>query len=201
MFESLIYLPVAVPRLEFDPIQLCEWYDQNKTRGYEEYVKSIGYPWNVIWLRDLDKGLVERADTLSMFPNFYQCLQTLPHVTIRKMYILEQVIDVEPHRDISREDDPSLGPSTYRCMLLGQPKSLYYLRGAEVEPGESPLYPKFDIPGEWFVHNNHNSRHGAIKPPDGQRKLILCVWGVVDRDKHFELLARSHAVVPSRSLV
>lgn len=193
MFESLIFLPLDLPKLEFNREILLTWYDRNKTRGYEEYVKSIGYPWNVIWLRDLDKNLEWRDDLDQVFPNLQQVLAHLPHETIRKMYVLEQVIDVEPHRDVSREDDPELGPSTYRAMLINDySKTLYYLRGAETDPGESPLYPKFPEPGMWFVHNNFSSRHGAKMPPAGARKLILCVWGRVDKQKHIELVGRSY---------
>ncbi len=191
--KHLIFLPLEIPPLEFNRRSLETWYDANKTRGMEEYVAKIGYPWNVVWLRDEDKGIEWREDIETIFPNFYNCLSYLPHQIFRKVYILEQVIDVEPHRDVSREDDESLGPSTYRAMLINDdPETFYYLRGPNKDDDMTRHYPTFPRPGMWFVHNNYNSRHGARMPVLPNRKLIFCVWGNVERAPHEKLVEISY---------
>lgn len=197
MFDDIIFTPLALPELEFDRERLLAWYDERKQRGYEEYVAKINYPWNVVWLRDEDRGVEWHEDLHSLFPNWTYCLDRLPHSIFRKVYILEQVIDVAPHRDVSREEFVGLGPSTYRCMLINDhPETLYYLRGPNPPEGsleEEKLFPRFPRERMWFAHNNHNARHGAILPPEGKRKLLLCIWGNVFSKSHFALLEKSQA--------
>ncbi len=192
MYERLIYVPLDLAPLQFDRDELLTWYDAKKTRGMEEYVAAIGYPWNVVWLLEPDK----QPDLLdSPIRNMYQALAALPHKTIKRVYILEQLIEVPHHSDVSREDDPNLGPSTYRNMLINDaPNStFYYLRGNQskgtLEP--EPVYPKYPEDTKWFVHNNYTARHGSFMPPEGARKLILCIWGGVDPTLHTDLLQRS----------
>lgn len=196
--KELVYIPVDLPTLEFDRAKLEQWYDANKTRGIEQYVAAIGYPWNVVWLRDEDKGIDWRSDLEEVFPGFHENLKNLPHIILRKVYILEQVIDVEPHRDVSREDDPDLGPSTYRAMLINDnPDTLYYMK---VDGPSEKKFPRFPKPGMWFTHNNYNARHGAIMPKSPDRKLILCVWGNVRRTDHEDLIRRSYGLYKDYSI-
>lgn len=191
--QDLIFVPLDLPKIEFDRATLEQWYDSNKTRGMEEYVASIGYPWNVVWLRDEDRGLEWHVNIEEIFPNLMTTMALLPHMIFRKVYILEQVIDVAPHRDVSREDDLGLGPSTYRSMLINDdPETFYYYKGTEKGPTDTPIFPKFPEERMWFCHNNYTSRHGAFLPKPPNRKLIFCVWGHVQRKAHEDLIARSY---------
>jgi hypothetical protein len=193
MYERLIYVPLNLPPLDFDREEFLTWFDQKKARGMEEYVASIGYPWNVVWLLSPEHQPELLLDT--PIRNLLLALKALPHRTIRRVYLLEQLVEVPHHADISREDDPSLGPSTYRNMMINDaPEStFYYLRGnrseGTVEP--EPIFPRLPEGTRWFAHNNYKSRHGSFMPPEGARKVIFCVWGEVDPLQHNVLLQQS----------
>ena len=142
MYERIIFVPLDLPPLIFDREELLQWFDAKKSRGMEEYVASIGYPWNVVWLQDPEKQ-PELLD--SPIHNLGAVLGYLPHTEIKRVYLLEQVIEVPHHSDVSREDDPNLGPSTYRNMLINDaPEStFYYLKGNKSKGTleETPLFP------------------------------------------------------------
>lgn len=192
MYENLIFVPLDLPPLDFDRTELLEWFDSRKTRGMEEYVKKIGYPWNVVWLLSPEY----QPELLgSPIRNLDMALQGLPHKTFQRIYLLEQLIEVPHHRDVSREDRVELGPSTYRNMLINDAldSTFYYRRGTEYRGNleETPIFPRFPPDTRWFVHNNYNSHHGSFMPPEGARKLILCFWGQVDSLNHLALIEQS----------
>ena len=194
MFDDFIFVPLDLPQIEFDRSEFLDWFDARKTRGMEEYVRKIGYPWNVVWLKSPEHQ-PELLD--SPLRNLPECLGELPHIEIKRLYLLEQLIEVPHHRDVSREDRVDLGPSTYRNMLINDAldSSFYYLRGTDYRQNleSTPIHPKFPDDTRWFAHNNFTSHHGSFMPRPEQRKVLLCVWGTVDPDAHFNLLGRSRA--------
>lgn len=198
MYEDIIFVPLDLPPLEFDRNELLGWFDARKARGMEEYVKKIGYPWNVVWLKSPEHQpeLLE-----SPIRNLSSALSLLPHIEIKRIYLLEQLIEVPHHRDVSREDRVELGPSTYRNMLINDAldSTFYYHRGTEWRGNldtSSPIFPKFPPDTTWFAHNNFNSQHGSFMPPEGARKVILCFWGVVDSLSHLALIEKSRQKYP-----
>lgn len=183
-------VPVDLPELRFYRESLLMWHDDRKVRVDEKYTAEIDNPWWVSFIRDTDRGI--DYDRTCPIWNLKDVLRFLPHTTMKRIYLLEQIIDVQPHRDVSREDRPELGPSTYRNLIIDDTNgnSFYYLRGTRARQNRSDekVFAKLPSSTRWFVHNNYSAEHGAILPPDGARKLMLCFWGTVDVDFHTHLV-------------
>jgi hypothetical protein len=197
MYENLIFVPLDLPPLGFDRTEFLEWFDARKQRGMEEYVRKIGYPWNVVWLLspEYQPELLE-----SPLRNLPELLKQLPHRLIQRIYLLEQLIEVPHHRDVSREEQVELGPSTYRNMLINDAidSTFYYLRGTEYRKNldPTPIFPKFPPDTRWFAHNNYASHHGSFMPPESVRKVLLCIWGQVEPLSHLALIEQSRQKYP-----
>src|SRR5690606_2122421 len=129
------------------------------------------------------------------FPELLRLIEGFPFQHIERVYILEPLKEVIPHQDISREEDPSLGPSTFRFPLINDsPESTFYLLRGSKKAGtldSQEIYPVLPDATQWFGMNNYLASHGSHLPKGDSRKLMLCIWGKVKREPWLELLSRS----------
>ena len=192
MYENYFFIPLDIPKLEFDRDKLLEFYDENKYRLTDPVCEPLGNPWNILWLWDRGE-IIFNEKVEKLFHNLYFVFGQLPHYYINNVALLEQVSEVKAHCDVSKEIDVTLGPSSYRCMLINdEPKKTFYFKRGVRWDGtlqNEEIYPTLPKETNFFAINNHNAMHGSHMPT--QRKIILTVWGKVRELKHRNLLARS----------
>jgi hypothetical protein len=195
MFEDYIFVPLDVPKLEFDRNRLLNFYDSKKVRITEGLAAPLNFPWNIVFL--WERGATTWNEyALDYFPNLLEVFDQLPHLSIDNVALLEQLMEVKVHCDVSKEPYPDLGPASYRCMLINdEPSNTFYFRKGvrwEDNLGDSFMFPYWPETSNFFAMNNYNSMHGSfmLRRPES-RKIMLTVWGRVDREKHFKLIARS----------
>lgn len=192
MYKDYFFVPLDVPKLEFDRNELLEFYDTNKVHLIDPVSEPLGNPWNIVWL--WDRGEIIFNDKVSrLFPNLFEVFGVLPHNYINNIALLEQVAEVKPHCDVSKEIDVELGPSSYRCMLVNDEptKTFYFKRGVRWEGTlqDKEIYPTLPKDTNFFAINNYNAMHGSHMPT--QRKIMLTIWGQVSPMRHYTLLQRS----------
>lgn len=195
-----VFVPIDVPKIDFDRTELCAWFDSKKAEVDKErydFIKPIDFPWNVVqirpdWLKpkaDEIPGSGWEPEFIERFPNFKEVIENLPFDKIIRVYILEQFKEVLPHKDVSKEKDPLLGPSTFRCpIVFDEPGSTFYFI-KDSDPA-AEIYPSFpDNHPYWFCMNNYTAKHGSHPPSLGKRKLMLCIWGEVNVTKFVNFIS------------
>lgn len=192
MYENYYFIPLDIPRLEFDRERLLDFYDEKKIRLIDPVSEPLGNPWNIVWLWDRGDTIFQK-EISALFVNLYEVFNHLPHKYINNIALIEQVLEVKAHSDVSKETDTTLGPSSYRCMLINdEPNKTFYFREGIRWEGtlqDKEIYPTMPKTTNFFAINNYNAMHGSHMPT--KRKILLTVWGKVDQSKHYDLLQRS----------
>ena len=200
--KEYIFTPLELPTIKFNRSDLLSWFDLKKAAVDDdryEFVKQIETPWHVVQIRpdwltpntDEIPGSGWDPDFVERFPHFKTIIETLPFDKIIRVYILEQHKEVRPHRDVSKEKDDTLGPSTFRCpIVFDEPKSTFYFL-KDSDPS-TEIYPSFpDDHNHWFCMNNYNAKHGSHMPTNNNRKLMLCIWGEVNKDRFIKFITQN----------
>jgi len=197
-FTDYIFTPLDIPKFNFDKDHLLDFFEQNKSVPNYDYLQKIENPWFVYEARRKEFASIPEEINGSgwdpsfkeTFPQIVKTIEGLPFQYIERVYFLQQKIEVQAHRDVSREKDESLGPSTFRCPIINeQPESTFYLSPLSNE--EFKFFPKMPLETQWFGMNNYNAKHGSFLPTGDAKKLMLCVWGQVEPQAWFSLLERS----------
>lgn len=195
MFKNYYFIPLDVPILEYNRDKILLFFDKNKHRMIDPISEPLNNPWNILWLWKRNAVIFE--DFVSeLFPNIFNVIGSLPHDYINNIALLEQVIDVKPHCDVSKEIDVELGPSSYRCMLINdEPEHTFYFREGvrwQNTLQDTEIYPKLPKSTNCFAINNYITMHGSHMPISSKsRKIMLTIWGNVHPMKHYNLLNRS----------
>lgn len=188
--DRYVFVPLALPPVSFDRDELCTWYDSNKhilgTVG-DDTRKGLHYPW---YCANIKSGPAWNQSFIGRFPQFQPVLAQLPFLYCR-IGILEQRMEVVPHKDESRDPDSWLGPTSVRCpIIFDEPeRTFYFIKDDETNREIVPTFPPAQ--GRWFAMNNYNAKHGSHMTSPGCRKLMLCFWGKVDPAPFTELLKQS----------
>ncbi|MFA5489571.1 MAG: hypothetical protein WC284_10175 [Candidimonas sp.] len=195
--SDIVYTPLDLPKLIVDRDVICNYYDERKTVADNDFLEKVNYPWWVVhirpdWIKPKKNeihGSGWDEDFRTLFPNVVDVVESLPFSFINRVYLLEQLKEVPPHKDISKETDPTLGPSTFRCPIVHEDpeNTFYFIRDGHDEE----LYPRLPDETNWFSMSNYTAKHGSHIPSQGKRKLMMCVWGKVDVEKYKNLINRS----------
>lgn len=198
-----LLVPLDIPKIQIDRRKLIDFFDTNKEIARNDFLKAIDFPWYILHLRI--QGETPKAGEIpgsrwsnsarNEFQELISLIETLPFQHIERVYILEQLKDVIPHQDVSREEDPSLGPSTFRFPLINDtPETTFYILRGSKKTGDlstEEIYPVLPPDTQWFGMNNYLASHGSHLPQGDSRKLMLCIWGKVQREQWLDLLSKS----------
>ena len=202
-----MFVPLAIPKFAFDREELLNFFETHKSLPNYSFLKEIDEPWFAYEARAQHfssksshvKGSGWDPEFCSAFPQIVDTVERLPFQGIDRVYFLQQRKEVRAHRDVSKEDDPLLGPSTFRCPIINdEPESTFYL--SPLDRPEETIFPQLPSETQWFGMNNYNARHGSLMPSPGAQKLMLCIWGRVNRKSWWQLLERSVETYPEHCL-
>ena len=186
--QKYIFVPLDLPVIKIDRERFCDYYDQNK---FPFATVSKDYDRHNNWFALYAKtGQSWNQELCEMFPDFLSVLQNLPFVNTT-ICILEQFNPVLPHKDSNRAWEGHLGPSSFRYpIIIDEPeRTFYFLKDDEPNVEIYPTWPPNH--SRWFSMNQHISLHGSHMPSSGKRKLMLCVWGFINKPAMVELISHS----------
>ena len=113
----------------------------------------------------------------------------MPFTDITYINFLEQKIHCQLHKDAATRPAKEDEPGTYKAFMVYDKPLMYFQKEKAVE---DKIYIKH--PNEltkWFVINNHDALHAADLPEPPDRKIIMSIFGKLDKEKHQEILKRS----------
>jgi hypothetical protein len=204
----ILYTPLDIPCSAPDVTKIVDWFQKNKYPDDE--LKHYAGDWHDYapvasrlditdwtdwkpgvfdWVNNRtynpDRGLFFNPSFEIEFPDLVESLKQLPFKQFGGILAVRQVADIENHFD---ENVPKEGiePLRYSIYLTDPIYNTFYMdyKGTKYNPTFNDQY-------RCFAFNNFEAEHGAT-PPIGE-KIILFITGVLDRDKHAELIYRSIA--------
>jgi len=120
------------------------------------------------------------------FPELIDLIHRLPFKEILGAVLNLHVNDLPPHRDEIINTD-IFGPERYNVLLTQHYNQESFFICKEVD--SEKIYPKITEEHPVYAFNNNLIYHGADKVLDG--RVILICGGILDPDKHSELINRS----------
>jgi len=199
-YSNINFVPLDLPYAYCDPVDIKKYMDYKGKRVEYDWTKQIDHPWNhvVVRLPSLSPEQGEkpgsgwRPDFKKRFPEVVRVVEMMPYDTIQYVYLLEQVIGVEPHIDYASKNPlEQYEPATYRISLLMEDlDAFYFCSNAECSTHNIPVFPKET--NSWVFSNKH-FKHGSVMPKLGKRKVLLAVGGMLNDIQHFDLLEKSVA--------
>lgn len=203
--KKLIYLPIDIDVEWPDEAVLVDWFHRHKLSDtdYWEYT-SRRHTWAMIstckeptdWRRydgDMWKNRREEGDNQGVllhpgfkeaFPTIADCIKQLPFKQLTVSGMLYQMGEIPPHRDAHDVREPT-EPRRYTIYLTDPKYNTFYF--SKDESAEHKIYPKLVTP--CFAFNNTDVYHGAVAT--NRPKIILTAAGIIDNDRHEQLLERS----------
>lgn len=166
----------VIGRLEKDE----DWYDLDKMRHalFNRYTPGLG---QCRYANNIDK----------VFPEIPYMLNQLPFKELSMVTMLVQREPVDTHIDSQVYDnivDPTeiaieMEPRRYNILMTKHHYKSFFVR--ETKDSEK-LYPQFtpELPCHAICESHH--WHGADW--DGPDKIMLCVFGILDRPKHLQMI-------------
>jgi len=157
-----------------------DWYDLDKMRHalFNRYTPGLG---ECRYANNIDK----------IFPEIPYMLEQLPFKELSMVTMLVQREPVDTHIDSQVYDnivDPSeiaieMEPRRYNILMTKHNYRSFYVR--EQQDSEK-IYPEFtpELPCHAICESHH--WHGADW--DGPDKIMLCVFGILDRPKHLQMI-------------
>jgi hypothetical protein len=198
MLNDIKFIPLDLPYANCDSDKIKNYMDRKGKRTDYNWTKKINDPWNhvVVRLPELAPlageipGSGWRADFKRTFPDVVSTVESFPYTQIDYVYILEQIIDVEPHLDYASKNPYShLEPATYRItLLIEDTNTFYFCKDTECNHKKFPVFP--EDTNSW-VFSNKEFMHGSFTPKNGRRKILLAVGGILDENRHSALISRS----------
>jgi hypothetical protein len=198
--NNIRFLPLDIPYVKCDSNKITEFMDNESTIVDYEATKEINNPWKHVIIRsplikrnrELIPGSGWRKDFSLLFPEVVQAVESLPYMKISYVYLFEQHIDVTPHLDsIGGGKNKFLEPAAYRINLLMEDTETFYL--CDNVECTSYTHLKFPENTNTWVFSNKKFKHGSNLPKHGKRKILLIIGnGILDSEKHMDLLLRSY---------
>lgn len=170
-----------------------DWYDLDKMRHalFNRYTPGLG---NCRYANGIDQ----------LFPEIPYMLNQLPFKELSMVTMLVQRMTVETHIDSQVYDiitDPSeiaieMEPRRYNILMTKHHYKSFYVR--ETQHSEK-IYPSItaDSPCHAICESHH--WHGADY--DGPDKIMLCVFGILDRPKHLKMIQENLERHKERAIV
>lgn len=203
---KLAYLPIDIPMPILDEQKILDWFENHKLldTDYWEYQKKR-HTWAMVstckepndWRRfDSDmwenrraegenRGVLFHPGFEETFPEIAACIRQLPFKQLTVSGMLYQMNEIPPHKDTFDPHYPT-EPRRYSIYLTDPKYNTFYV--SKTENSEKILVtidPKYSC----FVFNNTDCWHGALK--NDRPKIIITIAGIIDNERHKELLARS----------
>lgn len=201
---TLAYLPIDIEVAWPDEDKLLSWFENHKLldTDYWEYTQNR-HIWAMIstckqptdWRRyDADMwanrreegendGILFHPGFEEEFPSIANCIRQLPFKQLTVSGMLYQLGEIHEHQDTFDPRTPT-EPRRYTIYLTDPRYNTFYVSKA---PDGIKRFPKLVTP--CFVFNNTDCQHGAIET--SRPKIILTTAGIIDNEKHEELLKRS----------
>jgi hypothetical protein len=204
--STILYTPIDIDYTPPAEADIVDWFEEFKMTDttYNEYVKNR-HVWATVAVRGKPKDwynfdcfsnhwganrrYVEGEETYfhpgfaERFPSLYNLITSLPFKQIGGVVMLKQLGPVPEHKDTADLYNPP-EPAKYRVYLTDPKHNTFYLR----HNGEK-IFPNFDDQSRCFAFDNSAAEHGA--DPTNRTKILLSMTGVLDVEKHQELIARS----------
>lgn len=203
---NLAYLPIDIPMPILNETKLLEWFENHKLldTDYWEYQQGR-HTWALVstckmttdWRRfdstmwenrrveSENQGVLFHPGFQDEFPEIANCIKQLPFKQLTVSGMLYQMNEISTHKDTADPHNPT-EPRRYTIYLTNPEYNTFYV--SKTETSEKVLV-KVDPNYSCFVFNNTNVWHGALK--NNRPKIILTTAGILDNEKHEELLARS----------
>ena len=198
-FGHINFLPLNLKAAEVDPDKIKRFMDKRGSRVDYYWTKQINDPWNHVVVRSPNIapeshekiGSGWRPDFKKLFPDVVRLVEEFPYDKINYVYLLEQIIEVDPHFDFaSKNPNIELEPATYRVTLLMEDTETFYLCNST--ESNNRVHPQFPSDTNSWVFSNKNFMHGSILSNKNLRKVLLAVGGDLNIKEHFELLRSSY---------
>ena len=203
----ILYTPIDI---EFDmpPEQdIIDWFHQHKIKDtdYWEFSENR-HTWCYVALRQEPKSwytydawldwskerkaidntsLVVHPGFEDAFPGLAKCVRELPFDQIGTSGFIMQMGEIPAHQDAKTDHDAS-EPRRYIIYVTDPKHNTFYLEHNGVK-----IYPDIDEKYRCFAFNNNDIQHGA--DPTDRTKILLSTVGVINDQKHNDLIARSVA--------
>ncbi len=201
---SLAYLPIDIEVEWPDESLIVDWFHNHKLldTDYWEYTENR-HTWAMIstcsqpkdWRRYdsemwtnrrnevLNEGIIFHPSFEETFPSIANCIKQLPFKQLTVSGMLYQMGTIPDHQDTADPRMPT-EPRRYTIYLTDPRHNTFYF--SKTENGNK-FYPNIVTP--CFAFNNTDCWHGAIATK--RPKIILTTAGIIDDQKHEELLNRS----------
>jgi len=160
-----------------------EWYDVEKFKNclYSRFIPNLGPS---LYANDIDK----------VFPEIPYMLDQLPFLEFSFVVMLMQREQVNTHMDAQQRDiivDPTeiaidIEPRRYNVLMNKHESKSFYV--SENKDSEK-IYPNITKKQACFSICERYHWHGADYVE--QNKIMLCVLGILDREKHRQLVNKS----------
>ena len=212
---TILFTPIDIEINYPAPNTLLSWIDDNKIVDEEWWaIKAERHDWilaasrenNVDWRQtdtivNWDNDRVYRPElpyvninpslTLNgIFPDLEKLLNALPFKQIGVAGFLRQLNEIPLHVDTPDHTNP-MEPRRYLVYMTDLQYNTFYLNDGQRDYNIT-LNDDYRV----FAYNNTDIQHGA-RPPTGL-KILLSVVGILDHDKHNELIQRSIAKFPNQ---
>lgn len=203
---NLAYLPIDIPMPVLDEQKILDWFENHKLldTDYWEYQQGR-HTWAMVstckepkdWRRydptmwenrrieGENRGVLFHPSFEKTFPELANCIRQLPFKQLTVSGMLYQMNEIPAHKDTFDPHCPT-EPRRYTIYLTNPEYNTFYV--SKTEDSERVLV-KIDPKYSCFVFNNTDVWHGALK--NNRPKIILTTAGIIDNEKHNELLARS----------
>jgi hypothetical protein len=202
---KLIYTPIDIPCKIPDEEKVLKWFHNNHLLDTDYWEYSSGrHQWAMTstssppkdWRRYdpemWDNRRVDQKGPVVLFinpsfelefPEISNVLRQLPFKQLSVSGMLYQIGEIPLHSDTYDPREPT-EPRRYTIYLTDPDYCTFYFDN----DGEK-VVPKINKDYCCFAFNNNDIKHGAFKI-DREKVIITCA-GILDNDKHTELLSRS----------
>lgn len=119
-----------------------------------------------------------------LFPELVTVIKKLPFKQIGVAGFLKQLSNIEPHIDTFDLTKPN-EPARYLIYITNHDENTFYMETLSGQRLDIDIHPHYRA----FAFNNVDFKHGAETPH--KTKILLSVVGILDHDKHDELISRS----------
>ena len=202
----ILYTPIDIKCTAPDETKVLDWFYKNRypdnsfasyagywhdyapvaarldLKDWTEWEPSLKY-WNEHKHYIPEDRIYFNPTFQEQFPELVECLNSLPFKQFGGILAVRQVSEIENHFDenVIRE---GIEPLRYSIYLTNPNVNTLYIEYQGVKH-----YPTFNDEFRCFAFNNFDAEHGADVPLG--EKIILFITGILDTEKHEELIMRS----------
>lgn len=215
--KKLIYTQIDIPIVLPEPADMEDFHSTHCTlnKDYEDIIQNrhdytvacSRYPvdnWRILptakymdkadWKKSSEEyHLNWNPDFVKRFPTLVDAILAAPFKEIAFAGWMRQINAYPAHTDSYDPLQPT-EPRRYNILLTEPEHNTFWLedgKGGEVRPNSSKEYPM-------FAFNNTDVLHGT--KPITKFKLMMGIVGIIDEEKHIELITRSVNKFPDKTI-